>query len=334
MDKTEEIIKSIIDDLARLEFIISKRNKLNLYDINIIAESFIANLLNAFWGCKLINLNTSDENIPSIDLGDEGSSLAVQVTSSKHSRKIQKTLDRFIKNEFDKKYKILKVFIIREKQQSYDHVDTSKLPSFSVKKDILDFNSLIQTLPSIHERLQDIRDVLDREVKKNNVAINALPQDGRSDGAEFFYERYQMDTAVNLKPDVGVDIYFRNVGKENIKINEIISVVFNLDNEECPAPKKFPLIDCECRGDGTFSQPLLIPATQLARYAIAIKLKYQGTISLSKSKSKTFLFLHQGGTLLHPLLGQQQNWNPLFTQATNASDYQQIKARLPKDFHE
>ncbi len=180
MDKTEEIIKSIIDDLARLEFIISKRNKLNFYDINIIAESFIANLLNAFWGCKLINLNTSDKNIPSIDLGDDGSSLAVQVTSSKHSRKIQKTLDKFINNEFDKKYKTLKVFIIREKQQSYDHVDTSKLPTFSVKEDILDFNSLIQTLPSIHERLQDIRNVLDRELKKTDVELNALQQDDQS----------------------------------------------------------------------------------------------------------------------------------------------------------
>jgi hypothetical protein len=228
-------------------------------------------------------------------------------------RRLEQNLERTMKKEgfLTKTQAISLIKYFFNKQQSYDSVDTSKLPSFSVKED-----------------------VLDRETTKNEITINALQQDGRNDGAYFSYEGYQMDTAVNLKPDVGVDIYFRNVGKENIKINEIISVVFNLDNEECPAPKKFPLIDCECRGDGTFSQPLLIPATQLARYAIAIKLKYQGTISLSKSKSKTFLFLHQGGTLLHPLLGQQQNWNPLFTQATNASDYQQIKARLPKDFHE
>lgn len=105
MDKTEEIIKSIADDLARLEFIISKRNKLALYDINIIAESFIANLLNAFWGCQLKNINTLDKNIPSIDLGDDAGSIAVQITSSKHLKKFKRRLIDLLKTDLIKSIK-------------------------------------------------------------------------------------------------------------------------------------------------------------------------------------------------------------------------------------
>lgn len=54
----ELYLKNIVDSLALLSSQVSVRNAINLYDINIVAESFYADLLNLIEDINLKNVNT------------------------------------------------------------------------------------------------------------------------------------------------------------------------------------------------------------------------------------------------------------------------------------
>lgn len=174
MDKTRQTIDQIIENLTRMQLLLKNHSRLKLYDLNIIAEGFIANLLNAFWDTNLRNLNHEDKNIPSIDLGDDQARIAVQVTSSRSSKKVQKTIDKFIQYGFKNKYDRLFVFILADKQKSYSSVDTKCLSSFNENDNILDFGSLIDLLPLNINKLSAIKQVLDNEVTQNDPELKAF----------------------------------------------------------------------------------------------------------------------------------------------------------------
>lgn len=88
----EYYIKNITSSLSILSKEVEILNCVNLYDINIIAEDFYAQLLNKIYGYNLCNLNVYEKNVPAIDLGDEEMRISVQVTSDNDSEKIKKTI--------------------------------------------------------------------------------------------------------------------------------------------------------------------------------------------------------------------------------------------------
>ena len=95
---TREIyIHEIESRLSWLDSTVRLRNSLNLYDIDIHAESFFCELLNLVFGYKLENLNHHQNNFDSIDLGDKENRISVQITSQSTRTKVQGILDKFIK---------------------------------------------------------------------------------------------------------------------------------------------------------------------------------------------------------------------------------------------
>ena len=68
-------------------------------DINKVSETVLIPLLSEVYNFKnLKNLNSMNANYPGVDLGDEKSRIAIQVTSTPDSTKIKHTLVKFIGN--------------------------------------------------------------------------------------------------------------------------------------------------------------------------------------------------------------------------------------------
>src|SRR5690554_3653690 len=86
------IIGKIVDDIAGLKYQIQTRNKLKLYDLTLVCEDFFREVLNLIYNYDLVNLNNERSNEPGIDLGDQRTKVAYQITSEKYSKKIKKTL--------------------------------------------------------------------------------------------------------------------------------------------------------------------------------------------------------------------------------------------------
>ena len=108
----ENYINEIVNRLSWFESTVRLKNSLNLYDIDIHAESFFCELLNLNLGYKLENLNHYQNNFDSIDLGDKENRISVQITSQNTRTKVQGTLDKFIKNGHENEYDRLIVLII------------------------------------------------------------------------------------------------------------------------------------------------------------------------------------------------------------------------------
>ena len=185
MLKREEYIKSISDKLAILSKSIEFRGKLNLIDLNVIAESFVAEILNLKNGWELKNLNSSHGNFPSIDLGDSKNRIAVQVTSTKTSEKISHTLDLAKKNGLSRNFDSIIIFIISKKQKSYSKIKIPKGFKFDWKKDVWDWEDIVKSLD--HSKtvdLQNIDSLIRQELKSfvnqsdfsDKFAINKIRQ--------------------------------------------------------------------------------------------------------------------------------------------------------------
>jgi len=114
------LITKINNYLARYRLFVEQENRANRYNINIRAESFFIPLLKILFDCPdLENLNIQDKNFPGLDLGDHKRKVAVQITSDKSSKKIEKTLQTFYVYKLYKEYDRLIFFILLDKQKTY-----------------------------------------------------------------------------------------------------------------------------------------------------------------------------------------------------------------------
>ena len=181
MYKREELIKSISDNLAILETSIRNRNINKLYDINELSENFMAEFLNIIYSYKLTNVNEIKDNQAAIDLGDKINKIAFQVTSTNTTKKIQHTINGFVKDDnLTKKYDSLQVFIISKKQkQVYGTIDKKGI-KFD-KKDVLDFSDIIKEIKKSTlalTKLQSAKDFLDSELTVLKLSLTQqIPDD-------------------------------------------------------------------------------------------------------------------------------------------------------------
>ena len=151
--------------LSILKLSIENLNSINLYNINIVAEDFYSGLLNLIFDTDFKNINTVIRNASSIDLYDKKNSIAFQVTSDASASKIQHTIDEFIKDEYYKDYKSLKVLVLTGKKKSKKTFCTNDLFSFDKDKDIIDNKDLMNIIrPLSEEKLRLINDYLYKEL--------------------------------------------------------------------------------------------------------------------------------------------------------------------------
>lgn len=93
MLRREELIKKFIFGMSVFEAYISHTGSLNLRDINILGENFIADLLNLLYGFQLKNANSRIQNNKGYDLRDDRNKIIVQITSTDTTQKLAHTLN-------------------------------------------------------------------------------------------------------------------------------------------------------------------------------------------------------------------------------------------------
>lgn len=111
-----------------------------------ISEAVFLGLLNALYGWQLKDMNAVQRNFPAIDLADEDSGIAIQVTATTSIAKIKSTIKTFIGHELQKRYSRLIILVITKRQENYqqtaiDAVTGSRM-DFDVTKDIIDYRTL------------------------------------------------------------------------------------------------------------------------------------------------------------------------------------------------
>lgn len=170
-----EIIKEIVDILSREKINIQSQSKIGLFDDNKYWENIVRHLINSVYGLELKNLNDEKEKYLGIDLGDKEEQIGVQVSETKTSAKIIRSLDKVYDNEVYKEYPKFRMFILGDKQKSYS-IDMGKYEGkieFSAETDIYDFNSIIAQVNKMdREEMQGILDYLKMEFgEKNNDEV-------------------------------------------------------------------------------------------------------------------------------------------------------------------
>ncbi|MCI0565029.1 MAG: SMEK domain-containing protein [Nitrososphaera sp.] len=165
MFKREEYIKRISYALAVLRAYVEQMGYVHLFDSHIIAEDFMARLLNIVFGYELKNLNYIHKNQPGVDLGDPTNRIAFQVQAEKDKGTIQRKINVFVEKCLYTQYPNLYFLILTNKSKHRSSFDTKGVFLFDSKEHILDFNDLLEkiyTLPT--SKMGEITEFLDREI--------------------------------------------------------------------------------------------------------------------------------------------------------------------------
>lgn len=157
--------KSIINSLTWLSTQVSVNNKLNLTDINVHSENFYRDLLNLAFGYNLVNINIIDPNATAIDLGDEGSKLAIQVTSTSALTKTRHTVTKFIEKGLYEKYDRLVILNITAKTAHSAPTVGDDNYSLNTKDDIWDIGNLAVMINDLElSKIQEISNFLNQQL--------------------------------------------------------------------------------------------------------------------------------------------------------------------------
>jgi AIG2-like family len=164
LNRTEPLTK-IADGLGAIKSSCESRGLLHLFDNNKVAQYFFCRLLNAAYDLELVELDNLEENYPAIDLGDTKKRIAYQVTTTKTSDKVIKTLETYCRHGLDKQFDRVVVLVIGDRQKTYDAVVVPAGIKFSIADDIIDIGCLVRHIGTLDTpRLQDIQRILDEEV--------------------------------------------------------------------------------------------------------------------------------------------------------------------------
>ncbi len=171
-------IGQIIDELASVSHQLEYRSKLGLFDLNVITEDFIKNILNLVYDYGLINLNEDKNNFPGYDLGDEVKQIGFQITVTKNIEKIRVTLERAVKNK--KKFPKLIILILTKKQNSYA-MDNVKTYGFNfTEDDIWDMNDVLKDVLHLDTvKVQELHSLIMKETARVKIELEIPDQDGR-----------------------------------------------------------------------------------------------------------------------------------------------------------
>lgn len=173
------LIGQLIDELTAVSYQVKSRAGLQLYDLNRFLEDFFKALLNTVLGYNLINLNDERSNNPGLDLGDEAAGVAFQITSTKTSDKVNKTLKKAVDQigKFPKIY----VLILQDKQDSYSGIDNDLASPFNfTEENILDINDLLKKIVSLPiEQLQNLYDMVSKEVARVKIELEVPDRNGK-----------------------------------------------------------------------------------------------------------------------------------------------------------
>jgi hypothetical protein len=209
----EMFLKNIVDSLSLLSKRVELLNAVNLYDINIVAEDFFADLLNLIYGYKLKNANILEKNAPAIDLIDINNRITYQVTSDNTSTKIKHTISEYITNKSYEKYDQLYILILTKKKSYTTVFDTQGKFIFDASKHIIDVEDLVKYIRGLEtERIKDISDFLERELYEKYYSTKetqASEIDTIIDLIEYISKHKEVKKKIDVEIDPDFKIYKR-----------------------------------------------------------------------------------------------------------------------------
>jgi hypothetical protein len=166
MDVLQSHITNIQQKFAYLESRIKTAGSLNLPDIHVIAEIFYMELFNILgvFGKSFKKADDGNPRAPYIDLIDDESKIAIQVTAQNDSEKITRTIQGFFANPDHSSYN-LKVLLIGKVAKDY-RKDFTKIGryNFDVAKDVIDIPKLIELIMRDSGILTKINTFLDEQI--------------------------------------------------------------------------------------------------------------------------------------------------------------------------
>lgn len=170
-----ELLEKIADRLSWLKSKLELENAICLYNNNIGSEDFVCGLLNLVYDYNLVNLNKYKKNYEGIDLGDLKNKIAVQVTTETKHKKVQDTIDAFIKNGYEVEYSRLIFMLLKEKSRYNAEFNTQNKFQFDKKRDIITIKGLIQDISNrcSDERVSEICRYLEQKLNFAETDANA-----------------------------------------------------------------------------------------------------------------------------------------------------------------
>lgn len=172
-------IGQIIDELSDISHQVETRCGLGLTDLNRHLENFFKDVLNTILDLNLGNLNAERSNNPGLDLADPVSKKAFQITSTKTSQKINKTLEKVTDDDL-KKYDTIYVLIVGRKQGSYT-LDGTQCGRCRFGEsniwDMFDLCKLSMDMPL--DRLQKLFDYIRSEVARVKIELEFPTEEGK-----------------------------------------------------------------------------------------------------------------------------------------------------------
>jgi len=142
----QDHITAITDGLAFLSRKVEIANSVNLTDINVVAEDFYREFLNLLLGYDLVNINAICPNTVSIDLGDKGRRIAIQVTSTSDIAKTRKTVESFIRKKLDQDYdRLIILNLVKRSQHREKTIGEPGKFELDTRNDMWDYRDLAKT---------------------------------------------------------------------------------------------------------------------------------------------------------------------------------------------
>lgn len=136
--------------LLEISKLISRNNKKNLTDINIVCEEIFGKILNRIYGLKLRCMSEDvSGTFIAVDLLDKENRIAYQVTSQYERKKINSTIQKFNTSELYGDIDELRFLVLSSVEHKYNGKDTIELKNgniFSFTEHILNFNGLISEI--------------------------------------------------------------------------------------------------------------------------------------------------------------------------------------------
>jgi hypothetical protein len=164
--KLEDLQREVRKLIARFRAEIEAAVDMGHTDISGATEMFLLELFQEAYGLpNLRNLNEERANFPGLDLGDEVTGTAFQITASRGLSKILESLKTVVHEGLHATYPHVKVFVATRKQRTYkqdtiDEATNGKL-SFDAKEDVIDPGDLLKRFKTFDlDRLERVAAIL------------------------------------------------------------------------------------------------------------------------------------------------------------------------------
>lgn len=169
MLRQDILIKELNDLLTHHSIAAKNLSSINMNDQAILSENLCLKIANILFQINLKNTNIIKRNADTIDLHDEISQTAIQVTLRRDRDKISSTIENFIKYKHYKKYNKLYIIMLSEKINGADFkkpFDTENKFDFSAKDNVFFISDILSKaleidINELEKLVQHVKDYIE-----------------------------------------------------------------------------------------------------------------------------------------------------------------------------